>query len=158
MLSIFINPNQFHLKPWITTITRTTRNSEVPEWNQNFYFCEQFLCQISPLVHPPVRKKNLDHMYIGKYALWFIGRPIKCRRWPQGAPLDVCLDALGPARRPLRLGLVPKHIILSMSHITDLSRQIWSCLKYYLLRVDQYDVISLREDHQEQTHHLWSVC
>ena len=50
------------------------------------------------------------------------------------------------------------HTVHSISHIADLSRQIWSCLKYYLLRVDRYDVISLRGDHQEQTHHLWSVC
>ena len=80
MLSIFITPT------WTKSVSSKTldehhyqdnKNSEVPKWNHNFYFWEQFLCpqglqvipQISPLVHPPVRKKNLDHMYIGKYAL-----------------------------------------------------------------------------------------
>ena len=33
------------------------------------------------------RQNNLDHIYIGKYALWTIRRPIKPPCWPHGTPL-----------------------------------------------------------------------
>ena len=35
---------------------------------------------------PSVRKKNLDHLYTGIYALWIMKRLIKPTLWPNGIP------------------------------------------------------------------------
>ena len=69
-----------------------------------------FLGLQEPLVLPPVdpwtRKKNLDHMYAGIYALWIIRRRIKLIGRPHGIPQTSLLtlkDAQGPLWTPKHL-------------------------------------------------------
>ena len=44
------------------------------------------LPSVGPSVRPSVRKKNLDHLYTGIYALWIMRRLIKPTLWPHGIP------------------------------------------------------------------------